>query len=38
MKKKTRKIIIGEKEYLYVINQEYKQNLSIISLKISLMG
>ncbi len=38
MKKKTRKIIVGEKEYLYVINQEYKQNLSNISLKISLMG
>lgn len=38
MKKKTRKIIVGEKEYSYVINQNYKQNLSYISLKISLRG
>ncbi|MDY7992390.1 hypothetical protein UY286_15445 [Paenibacillus polymyxa] len=36
MKKKTRKIIVGEKEYLYVINQKYNQHLSNISLKISL--
>lgn len=36
MKKKTRKIIVGENEYLYVIDQKYNQQLSNISLKISL--
>ncbi|MNO14428.1 hypothetical protein D3C76_40710 [compost metagenome] len=30
--------MIGEKEYFYVINQEYKQNSSYISLKVSLKG
>ncbi|NOU70292.1 hypothetical protein GC098_02370 [Paenibacillus sp. LMG 31458] len=38
MKKKTRRIIVGEKEYLYLIKQEYRQNSSNISLKIFLKG
>ncbi|NEW09331.1 hypothetical protein GK047_25635 [Paenibacillus sp. SYP-B3998] len=38
MKKKTRKIIVGDKEYLYVINQKYNNHSSNISLKVSLEG
>ncbi|WP_145950294.1 hypothetical protein [Paenibacillus sp. Y412MC10] len=38
MKKKTRKINVGEKEYLYVINQKYHQGVSEVSLSISLKG
>ncbi|KAF6630604.1 hypothetical protein H6F38_14350 [Paenibacillus sp. EKM208P] len=36
MKKKTRKIYIGEKEYLYVINQKYHNGINEITLSISL--
>ncbi|MEK8133084.1 hypothetical protein WMW72_34985 [Paenibacillus filicis] len=38
MKKKTRKIIVNEKEYLYLINSRYHQHISRITLKISLKG
>ncbi|WP_199615315.1 hypothetical protein [Paenibacillus alkalitolerans] len=38
MKKKTRNIIVGDKEYVYVINQKYNQHVSYISLSISLKG
>ncbi|NQX57954.1 hypothetical protein [Paenibacillus qinlingensis] len=38
MKKKTREINVGEKEYVYVINEKYHQGVSEISLSISLKG
>lgn len=38
MKKKTREINVGEKEYVYVINQKYQHGVSEISLSISLKG
>lgn len=36
MKRKKRKINVGGLEYVYVINNEYKQHTSNISLKVSL--
>ncbi|AJS59308.1 hypothetical protein [Paenibacillus sp. IHBB 10380] len=38
MKKKTRKIIVGEKEYIYVLNQKYNEKSSNITLKVSIKG
>ncbi|SMF87797.1 hypothetical protein SAMN05661091_3929 [Paenibacillus uliginis N3/975] len=36
MKKKTRNMIIDEKEYVYVLNQKYNEKRSHITLKVSL--
>ncbi|MBA2942508.1 hypothetical protein HZF08_29980 [Paenibacillus sp. CGMCC 1.16610] len=36
MKKKIRQIIVGEKEYVFVINNHYNQGVSEVSLSISL--
>jgi hypothetical protein len=38
MKKKTRIINVGDKEYVYVINNIYNQGVSNICLSISLQG
>lgn len=38
MKKKTREINVGEKKYIYVINQKHLHDISEISLTISLKG
>ncbi|UNK20300.1 hypothetical protein MNQ98_09925 [Paenibacillus sp. N3/727] len=36
MKKKTRRMIIDKKEYVYVLNQKYNEKRSHIMLKVSL--
>ncbi|QUL56651.1 hypothetical protein KDC22_09280 [Paenibacillus tritici] len=38
MNKKTRKIKVQDKNYVYVINQKYHQGVSEINLSVSLKG